>query len=82
MCGWCCCLLPRVWKLEEENRRLQQSVEPPNERLECKICFASSLQVAFLPCGHVATCVQCGARFDRCPLCKEVVLDRARLFFA
>lgn len=46
--------------------------------LECAICVTNARGMAFL-CGHT-TCVECGERLDRCPICREPIIYRIRLF--
>ncbi|XP_050278601.1 TMV resistance protein N-like isoform X2 [Quercus robur] len=45
---------------------------------ECAICVTNARGMAFL-CGHT-TCVECGERLDRCPICRERIIYRIRLF--
>lgn len=40
--------------LEEEIRRLKEA------RL-CKVCLDEEVSIAYIPCGHIVTCVQCAA---------------------
>ena len=65
--------------------RYDLSLEDERERADratCAVCFASPKSVAFLPCGHVACCESCAARpeLKTCPLCKERVEQRSRIF--
>ncbi|XP_075226321.1 death-associated inhibitor of apoptosis 2-like [Lycorma delicatula] len=53
--------------LEEENRRLKEA------RL-CKICMDREIEIVFLPCGHLVTCVQCAHSLSDCPLCRKEIL--------
>mgnify|MGYP005669318201 CR=1 FL=1 len=36
----------------------------------CSVCLVSRKTHAFIPCGHMCVCLSCGAKLDRCPLCK------------
>ncbi|KAL0009564.1 hypothetical protein SO802_011066 [Lithocarpus litseifolius] len=45
---------------------------------ECAICVTNARGMAFL-CGHT-TCVECRERLDRCPICREPIIYRIRLF--
>ncbi|KAG8040581.1 hypothetical protein G9C98_002577 [Cotesia typhae] len=61
--------------LEEENRRLREA------RL-CKICMDREVSVVFLPCGHLATCVQCAPSLTDCPMCRQEIRATVRTFLA
>ncbi|XP_008554578.1 baculoviral IAP repeat-containing protein 7-B isoform X1 [Microplitis demolitor] len=61
--------------LEEENRRLKEA------RL-CKICMDREVSVVFLPCGHLATCVQCAPSLTDCPMCRQEIRATVRIFLA
>ena len=44
-----------------------------NDILICKICYLNPLEIAFLPCGHVITCVSCANKIIACPLCRVYI---------
>lgn len=61
--------------LKERDRALDDDAE---ERVQCTICFANYKCVAFTPCGHAETCVECALKMVKgvgleCPICKEDV---------
>ena len=60
-------------KLKEENNRLKE------ERL-CKICVEREVGVVFIPCGHLATCLNCAPSFDKCPVCRTKITSAVRTF--
>ena len=64
---------PSVSTPQEEIRKLEE------ERL-CKICRQEDVQVVFLPCGHLASCVKCSASASQCPLCKILITERVRTY--
>ncbi|CAF1072590.1 unnamed protein product [Rotaria sordida] len=39
----------------------------------CIVCLKEEKRLAFLPCGHLATCVTCGHSFKVCPLCRQEI---------
>lgn len=61
--------------LEEENRILKEA------RL-CKICMDSEVGIVFLPCGHLATCVQCAPNLQACPVCRSSIRATVRTFLS
>jgi hypothetical protein len=47
----------------------------------CKICFASIVDCAYVPCGHVLACYNCSVRIGgRCPVCKNPITQILKLY--
>ncbi|CAH0553031.1 unnamed protein product [Brassicogethes aeneus] len=61
--------------LEEENRQLKEA------RL-CKICMDIEVGIVFLPCGHLATCVNCAPNLEACPVCRSAIKATVRTFLS
>ena len=38
---------------------------------ECVVCYIEKRILAFLPCGHLTTCVPCGYSLNLCPMCRQ-----------
>jgi len=57
----------------EEVRRLEKEKR-------CKICNERDVEVVFLPCGHLVSCVRCSQNTSRCPLCKEFISQKVRTY--
>jgi hypothetical protein len=49
-------------------------------RLTCKICWDQESQLVFIPCGHVGTCLTCGSKLLKCPICRSDIRRRNRIF--
>lgn len=47
---------------------------------ECIICQEKLIEVLFLPCGHFATCIECGPRLRKCPQCRAKICGAQRVF--
>lgn len=67
--------LTRSLSLEEENRILK-------EARQCKICMDAEVGIVFLPCGHLATCVNCAPNLEDCPVCRSAIKATVRTFFS
>ncbi|CAG9860343.1 unnamed protein product [Phyllotreta striolata] len=65
----------REVSLEEENRKLKEA------RL-CKICMDVEVGIVFLPCGHLATCVNCAPNLEDCPVCRSTIKATVRTFLS
>lgn len=53
----------------------------------CGICMSKKAEIAFIPCGHLTTCLDCadnlkkGHKHDRnCPLCRKPIKDFLRVY--
>ena len=55
-----------IKSLEEENRNLK-------DQQTCKICLDEPVAIVFLPCGHMAACVNCSPALRRCPICRAFI---------
>ncbi|XP_014163604.1 E3 ubiquitin-protein ligase LRSAM1 [Geospiza fortis] len=47
---------------------------------ECVVCMEQEPQMIFLPCGHVCCCQGCCERLPSCPLCRQDIAQRVRIF--
>ncbi|XP_027470109.1 E3 ubiquitin-protein ligase LRSAM1 isoform X3 [Zalophus californianus] len=47
---------------------------------ECVVCLEREAQMIFLNCGHVCCCQQCCQPLRTCPLCRQEVTQRLRLY--
>ncbi|NWI95368.1 LRSM1 ligase, partial [Pitta sordida] len=50
------------------------------KKSECVVCMEREPQMIFLPCGHVCCCQSCCERLHSCPLCRQDVAQRIRIF--
>lgn len=39
------------------------------EKRKCKICHINDLEVIFLPCGHIVSCIDCSSLQKICIIC-------------
>jgi hypothetical protein len=70
-------------ELQSALHRCQQHEEKlETAERECVICFDALRQVCFAPCGHYAACADCSRRMDDCPICKEPIRQRTRIYEA
>eukprot|EP00794_Sanderia_malayensis_P016203 gene16203-17833_t len=47
---------------------------------ECVICLDKRPDMIFLNCGHLCTCAVCSAPLNQCPLCRQEIAQKFRLF--
>lgn len=48
----------------------------------CKICYNSPMNVAVLPCGHMATCLKCLVSMTKCIMCREPISHYVKIYAA
>ncbi|XP_036039448.1 E3 ubiquitin-protein ligase LRSAM1 isoform X2 [Onychomys torridus] len=47
---------------------------------ECVVCLEREAQMVFLTCGHVCCCQQCCQPLRTCPLCRQEISQRLRIY--
>jgi len=57
----------------EEVRRLEKEKR-------CKLCNERDVEVVFLPCGHLVSCVRCSQNTSQCPVCKVLISQKVRTY--
>ena len=65
-------------KFENANRVVGEISEGKDFR--CVICLQKDKNVIFLPCAHLASCVECSLALKNCPLCRKNVEASIRTF--
>lgn len=50
-----------------------EDVEQEEEEDSCVICWERSIDCVLVPCGHMACCKGCAAKFEECPVCRKKV---------
>jgi len=81
--------LPR-FRLRRVQRFVQRQRTPgPNnteglhETQICLACLGKPREVALFPCGHVCLCADCSLLIEeKCPVCRETVVDIAPVFLS
>ncbi|NWV32893.1 LRSM1 ligase, partial [Grantiella picta] len=66
--------------LEESPSPTAPPLEWDQKRSECVVCMEQETQTIFLPCGHVCCCQGCCERLHSCPLCRQDIAQRIRIF--
>jgi serine/threonine protein kinase len=52
------------------------------DRNDCVVCADEQRSTALVPCGHVCCCADCAADLHECPICRQAVRERVKLFHA
>lgn len=48
----------------------------------CKVCWSETINCVFIRCGHMAVCISCSDRLDRCPICRAEIEDVIQTYYA
>ncbi len=70
--------IPMNKRIYENGRRIENSNSNTNS---CVICLDQIPNMTFIPCGHLATCESCSSRVQDCPICREKIVNRQKVFF-
>ena len=47
---------------------------------ECVVCLEERYNIAFVPCGHLITCLECSFKVKNCPVCRLHIAGRLRVY--
>jgi len=68
------------------NKKPQPVSDKPTKTIDdaraCKICFSEEIGVAFLPCGHLVSCVNCVPSLKTCAVCREPFSATLRVYLS
>lgn len=48
----------------------------------CCICYLKKAEIVFIPCGHLVTCASCTSSLKTCCVCRAVITECVKVFFA
>ena len=76
-------LLFRLHSKDATIQKLRDVMERQDRRRACCVCFQNASCMLYGPCNHVCVCERCDTRVtDRCPICRDTICDRTRVFFS
>uniref|UniRef100_G1PMS3 Leucine rich repeat and sterile alpha motif containing 1 n=1 Tax=Myotis lucifugus TaxID=59463 RepID=G1PMS3_MYOLU len=67
-------------ELPESARPSAPPAELEVQTSECVVCMEREAQMIFLNCGHVCCCLQCCQPLRTCPLCRQEIAQRLRIY--
>jgi len=70
--------VPMNKRIYENGVRIENSNSHTNS---CVICLDQKPNMTFIPCGHVATCELCSSQVQSCPICRETIVNKQKLYF-
>jgi len=66
-------------KTEAANDENEVPKEAKDENF-CKICWDNPANCVFLECGHMMTCIDCSKQILECPVCRQNIVRKVRVF--
>ena len=63
--------------LDAENK-----LKDVDEARACKICMDEDVCIAFIPCGHLVTCLKCASKCLNCPICRKPIDSQLKTFMS
>ncbi|CAK6433602.1 unnamed protein product [Pipistrellus nathusii] len=67
-------------ELPESSKPSAPPAELEVQASECVVCLEREAQMIFLNCGHVCCCLQCCQPLRTCPLCRQEIAQRLRIY--
>ncbi|XP_004479822.1 E3 ubiquitin-protein ligase LRSAM1 isoform X2 [Dasypus novemcinctus] len=68
------------WEPPESVRPSAPPAELEVQTSECVVCLEREAQMIFLNCGHVCCCQECCQPLRTCPLCRQEISQRLRIY--
>ena len=81
----------KAWQRRQEERKkkerddLEAEIRAQIDRVqdmenECTVCLSARKDIVFEPCRHVAVCQACAEKLDTCPICRQPIAARTKVF--
>lgn len=83
--------VPMDRRTHENGRRIPRSNTYPNpiptatptsnsDSNNCSICWEQEPNMVFIPCGHIAACETCASQVQDCPICREKIINKQKIY--
>ena len=59
---------------------IMDELEKLKTEKRCAVCLDNLKNTVFLPCAHLASCVECSFSFDSCPICRTKVQATLKIY--
>ena len=70
----------KIEKMEIEDTNLVEEVEKLKRERSCAVCMDRQKVVMFMPCSHLAACVECSVAMTACPICRKPIQATIRTY--
>jgi len=74
--------IQKRWRKKCWDKMLKEQVEKARSENEtlCCICYARRPESVFMDCRHLTCCLVCSETVDQCPICRQPISDRVRVY--
>ena len=66
--------------VKDKNKQINSQLLNLEMKVTCVVCQTNIRNVIFEPCHHLATCISCSKKLDKCPLCRKNLKNKIRIF--
>ena len=70
----------KIAELTEETKTLRKKNTELLDLKQCKVCMDAHANIALVPCGHIACCLQCSNELKKCLLCRTKIKHRLKIY--
>ena len=79
---------PSSWRTDRTDHVERSAATPPpatpppaaSQDAACSICLTRAKEYACVPCFHLCSCKECGARITSCPMCRAAIHRMQRIY--
>ena len=69
-------------KLNEKMLRQAEEGKKSKKENECIICYNAERNTVCTPCGHMISCETCLRSVSRCPICRQAIRAKIKVFLS
>uniref|UniRef100_A0A183C4J5 RING-type domain-containing protein n=1 Tax=Globodera pallida TaxID=36090 RepID=A0A183C4J5_GLOPA len=63
-----------------ESELVLKMIEKIQSSKGCVVCCDKKIQTAFFPCRHACACKECADKISKCPICRQIISDKPRIY--
>ncbi|KAI3416266.1 hypothetical protein GPALN_005809 [Globodera pallida] len=64
----------------EESEFILKMIEKLRLTNGCVVCFNKKIEIAFIPCWHACVCEECAEKIGICPMCRQIISHKQRIY--
>uniref|UniRef100_A0A914HHI9 RING-type domain-containing protein n=1 Tax=Globodera rostochiensis TaxID=31243 RepID=A0A914HHI9_GLORO len=77
-------IMARLQKIEQlktkESEFILKMIEKQQLSKGCVVCFDKKIDFAFKPCWHACVCEECSRKISICPMCRQIISKKRRVY--
>lgn len=56
------------------------ATQPSPQNSECRVCLDKGVEIVFITCGHACCCEECSKSLETCPMCRERIARKIKIY--